>query len=297
MEMLFVHRHRRCHLFPCIAGVPISGVPITHTVQHAGEIVITFPRAYHSGFSHGFNIGEAVNFATCDWLKWGRVSLTNYFNRKAKRLPLFSQDLMIYKLAKSLIIDNSNDTFKCPVQTASDITNLLHDLENISKEEEYHWARLTRGPEAVKALIAAHTTAAASDSTDAEDGDDGEGQANGGAKRGAGGGRAAVTKSPSGGKRRRLMEEVFCGVPKYTDMLDLHTMCENCKCLPFFSEIRCRDHPKKRACPGCAHSFCTECDIGSKYLRILMRPSEIRHLQSDVQRVFNCRYGAQHEKK
>ena len=100
-------------------------MPITHTVQHAGEIIVTFPRAYHSGFSHGFNIGEAVNFATCDWLAWGRASLTNYFNRRAKRLPLFSQDLMVYKLAKSLLIDDANGSLKCPVQTAGDIRKSL----------------------------------------------------------------------------------------------------------------------------------------------------------------------------
>ena len=39
-------------------------VPVYKIIQHAGEFVITFPMAFHGGFSMGPNTGEAVNFAT-----------------------------------------------------------------------------------------------------------------------------------------------------------------------------------------------------------------------------------------
>ena len=48
-----------------------QGVKIMKTLQRPGEFIFTFPGSYHSGFSTGLNIGEAVNFATKTWIKYG----------------------------------------------------------------------------------------------------------------------------------------------------------------------------------------------------------------------------------
>ncbi|PPD93797.1 hypothetical protein GOBAR_DD09184 [Gossypium barbadense] len=61
-------------------------VPVHKAVQMAGEYVITFPRAYHAGFS--FNCGEAVNFAFGDWFPWGAVAgLVNVHSCRTVILP------------------------------------------------------------------------------------------------------------------------------------------------------------------------------------------------------------------
>ncbi|XP_041083440.1 lysine-specific demethylase 5B-like isoform X2 [Polyodon spathula] len=73
------------------------GVPIYRTNQCAGEFVVTFPRAYHSGFNQGFNFAEAVNFCTMDWVPLGRQCIDHY--RLLNRYCVFSHDEMICKIA------------------------------------------------------------------------------------------------------------------------------------------------------------------------------------------------------
>lgn len=37
-------------------------------IHKKGEFIVTFGGAYHAGFNYGFNVAEAVNFATPLWL-------------------------------------------------------------------------------------------------------------------------------------------------------------------------------------------------------------------------------------
>ena len=57
---------------------PSPGVELLHTVQHAGEFIVTFPAAFHSGFSHGYNCAEAVNIGDAEWLAYGRSAVESY---------------------------------------------------------------------------------------------------------------------------------------------------------------------------------------------------------------------------
>ncbi len=54
------------------------GVSLVRAVQRAGEFMVTFPAAFHAGFSHGFNCAEAVNIGDADWLAAGRLAVESY---------------------------------------------------------------------------------------------------------------------------------------------------------------------------------------------------------------------------
>ncbi|KAJ0240618.1 Uncharacterized protein HA466_0222190 [Hirschfeldia incana] len=76
------------------------GVPVYKAVQKPGEFIVTFPRAYHAGFSHGFNCGEAVNFAMGDWFPFGAIASCRYAH--LNRLPLLPHEELICKEAMLL---------------------------------------------------------------------------------------------------------------------------------------------------------------------------------------------------
>ncbi|KAL1194743.1 Lysine-specific demethylase JMJ15 [Cardamine amara subsp. amara] len=81
-----------------------EGVSVYRLVQHQGEFVLTFPRAYHSGFNSGFNCAEAVNVAPVDWLVHGQNAVEIYSQEKHKTSLSHDKILLgaAYEAVKSL---------------------------------------------------------------------------------------------------------------------------------------------------------------------------------------------------
>ncbi|XP_016456757.1 lysine-specific demethylase JMJ18 isoform X1 [Nicotiana tabacum] len=78
-----------------------EGVPVYRAVQNPGEFVLTFPRAYHSGFNCGFNCAEAVNLAPVDWLEHGLTAVELY--SKQRRKTSLSHDKLLIGAASEAI--------------------------------------------------------------------------------------------------------------------------------------------------------------------------------------------------
>uniref|UniRef100_A0A1A9ZI33 [histone H3]-trimethyl-L-lysine(9) demethylase n=1 Tax=Glossina pallidipes TaxID=7398 RepID=A0A1A9ZI33_GLOPL len=63
-------RHKMTLISPQI--LKQHDVPVNKITQEAGEIMITFPFGYHTGFNHGFNCAESTNFAMERWIEYGK---------------------------------------------------------------------------------------------------------------------------------------------------------------------------------------------------------------------------------
>uniref|UniRef100_A0A3P8VVD3 [histone H3]-trimethyl-L-lysine(4) demethylase n=1 Tax=Cynoglossus semilaevis TaxID=244447 RepID=A0A3P8VVD3_CYNSE len=116
------------------------GVPVYRTNQCAGEFVVTFPRAYHSGFNQGYNFAEAVNFCTADWLPMGRQCVAHY--RRLHRYCVFSHEELLCKMAadpESLDVELAAAVFKEMGHMMDEETKLrqvVQEMGVLSSEQE-----------------------------------------------------------------------------------------------------------------------------------------------------------------
>ena len=81
-----------------------------HTVQHEGEFIVTFPKAYHSGFSLGWNAAEAANFAVMDWLPYGFEAAEAYAKVRhfqCKLLYMKLSELFLQNFALGVMLTSS----------------------------------------------------------------------------------------------------------------------------------------------------------------------------------------------
>jgi hypothetical protein len=115
------------------ARLTAEGVPVQRLVQCPGDFVLTFPRAYHAGFSLGWTMAEAVNFASADWLEWGAAACARYCDtRRPCRPPAFAHE--------ALVLGMGADAAKVPTHQ---LAPLITQLVRMRDEETRARASLT----------------------------------------------------------------------------------------------------------------------------------------------------------
>lgn len=62
---------------------------------------MTYPGAYHGGFSTGLNIGEAVNFATKSWFNFG-MKCQKIYRASRERIPVFPIEWVLVENIRNL---------------------------------------------------------------------------------------------------------------------------------------------------------------------------------------------------
>lgn len=94
--------------------------------------MVTYPGAYHGGFSTGLNIGEAVNFATSEWIDYG-LKCQHIYRMSRERIPVFSIDW--------LVVENIRDLEKDHLDVKS-LCKLRDTYLKILEEELKHRAKM-----------------------------------------------------------------------------------------------------------------------------------------------------------
>lgn len=109
--------------------------------QRAGQLVITFPQAYHAGFNHGFNFNEAVNFAPADWEPFGQLGVMRL--RDFRRQPCFSHDELLLTAAAAKDVTIETAAWLAPaLQQAFDREKTLRDGFESRVTENAHLLRM-----------------------------------------------------------------------------------------------------------------------------------------------------------
>jgi JmjC domain, hydroxylase/ARID/BRIGHT DNA binding domain/jmjN domain len=126
-ELFLVQPDLQFELVTMVSPVELvaRGATVYRAVQRPGEYILTFPQAFHGGFSLGYNIAEAVNFFTPECFPWMRAAVRRSRARGVE--PVFDMPQFILDLGGRL---------GCHADlTANDVDIVREELEHVATLE------------------------------------------------------------------------------------------------------------------------------------------------------------------
>jgi hypothetical protein len=101
------------------------GITCSRIVQEQGDLIVTFPGAFHFGYNSAYNIAEATNFATHEWYSGGHFQDSLNVGRcsciTAPRF-YFDKKLVIQGLKRVANLFGLDSKTLRPLQVISDLT-------------------------------------------------------------------------------------------------------------------------------------------------------------------------------
>jgi len=106
-----------------------NNIPVYRTEQCPGDFIITFPKSYHAGFSHGFNISEAVNIASYDWIPFAQMAVEDYIKEGNHKNGSFPYEWLLMENVKL------NEELDLTREAKSQLARIYEDVKNRELEQ------------------------------------------------------------------------------------------------------------------------------------------------------------------
>ncbi|XP_016659770.1 lysine-specific demethylase 4C-like [Acyrthosiphon pisum] len=121
-------RHKTTIISPNI--LKQNDIPYNKITQEKGEFMITFPFGYHSGFNHGFNMAESVNFASPRWVDYGKKALLCHCRKNSVKI---SMDTFVKRIQPNMYESwlKNNNISAHPKDTSGTLETPLTSKSNI----------------------------------------------------------------------------------------------------------------------------------------------------------------------
>lgn len=123
-------------------GLREHGIEVFRVIHRPGSFVLTAPRAYHAGFNCGFNVAEAVNYASCAWFPVGRMAAI--FARQVYRPLCVGWEYLLFHEAKSLR-DRGRECTKVSKELAKNAGYVAEELRIVLQEGEENIRKFAEG--------------------------------------------------------------------------------------------------------------------------------------------------------